>query len=155
VVAEVDGGRSAQVPLRILPSVVCAAIVYPAAGLAGASLTLDVGTGWQKALMFVASLSLTNMLNVAVLNCIGIFVQGAGLAVLIGVLYSLFCLTCSGFIVNANKLPEAMRWVLYLSPLRYFFEATMSNELLGECVENGDLLKISARLTLDGGHFFA
>lgn len=37
----------------------------------------------------------------------------------------------SGFLVNFNSLPDATRWLSYVSPYRYSFSAFAENELHG------------------------
>ena len=122
-------------PMRILPALVCAAIVYPSVGLEGiVDIDAPPGTGPAKAAMFVASLCLTNLVGSAMFSCIGILCASTAVAVLVGVLYVLFTLLFSGFLANANHMPSALAWLPYLSSLRYNFELVMSNELLGKVV---------------------
>ena len=39
-----------------------------------------------------------------------------------------------GLLANANILPPALKWLPYLSVLRYNFELVLSNELLGHLI---------------------
>jgi len=140
------------VPMRILPALLFAAIVYPTAGLAGikgvqSAGSVDAIDAPIKAAMFVASLCLTNLCASAMFSCIGIVCQSTAVAVLSGVLYSLFSLLFSGFLANAKTLQDTWLGALsYLSILRYCFELVMSNELLGQYV------KVTRMFPGDPGH---
>lgn len=123
------------IPMRIMPTVVCAAICYPSLGLAG--IGFESGEAWYgpvKAMAFVASLCVTSLVISATFSCIGILCESSVVAVLVAVLYALFTLLFSGFLANANHLTGIMQWVPYFSCLRYQFELVMSNELLGEMI---------------------
>ena len=119
-------------PMRILPALLIPAIVYPTAGLNGIGATDGMPSdGPIKAATFVVSMCLTNLVGSAMFACIGILCSSTAVAVLLGVLYSLFTLLFSGFLANANQLPHTLGWLPYLSVLHYNFELVMSNELLG------------------------
>ena len=119
-------------PMRILPALLISAIVYPTAGLNGIGATDGMPSdGPIKAATFVVSMCLTNLVGSAMFACIGILCSSTAVAVLLGVLYSLFTLLFSGFLANANQLPHTLGWLPYLSVLHYNFELVMSNELLG------------------------
>jgi len=135
-------------PMRILPALLVALIVYPSVGLAGyQDPSLIVGAealadGYKKAGLFVLSLCLTNLVGSSMFTCIGIVCSSAPVAVLVGTLYSLYTLLFSGFLANSNKLPTIhlfsteipLSWLTYLSCLYYNFELVMSNELLGRFI---------------------
>ena len=123
-------------PMRILPALLISAMVYPSAGLAGigdqdASYPVR---GPLKAAMFLASMCLTNLVSAAMFACIGIVCDSTAVAVFNGVFFALFTLLFSGFLANANLLPGALKFLPYLSCLRYNFELVLSNELLGHLI---------------------
>lgn len=119
---------------RILPALLCSAIVYPTVQLAGISGTDSAGGepiwGPVKAGTFVLGLCLTNLAASAVFSCIGIVCEETMVAVLTGVLYCLFSLLFSGFLTFGTRFS----FLSYFSILHYFFELVMSNELLGRTV---------------------
>ena len=119
---------------RILPALLCSAIVYPTVQLAGISGTDSAGGepiwGPVKAGTFVLGLCLTNLAASAVFSCIGIVCKETMVAVLTGVLYCLFSLLFSGFLTFGTRFS----FLSYFSILHYFFELVMSNELLGRTV---------------------
>ena len=126
-------------PMRILPALLCAVIIYPTVGLAGIDGPDSAGGeaiyGPAKAGMFVASLCLTNLAASAMFSCIGIACPSTAFAVLVGVLYALFTLLFSGFLANVKTLQFSWLGLLsYLSILKYCFELVMSNELLGQII---------------------
>ena len=127
------------VPMRMLPTLLIACIVYPSAGLAGlafedSSEEVQLEFGYKKALMFVASLCLANLVLASTFACIGIVARTSEVAVLLGALYALFTLVFSGFLPTSSQMPAALSWLPYLSVLRYTFELVLSNELLGQTV---------------------
>ena len=127
------------VPMRLLPTLLIACIVYPSAGLAGlafedSSEEVQLEFGYKKALMFVASLCLANLVLASTFACIGIVARTSEVAVLLGALYALFTLVFSGFLPTSSQMPAALSWLPYLSVLRYTFELVLSNELLGQTV---------------------
>ena len=82
--------------MRVLPSLLCAAITYPTVGL-------DHGAhGAVKAYAFTAALCLANLVGSTMFNCIGIVCSSTALAVLLAVLYALFTLLFCGFLVNVT-----------------------------------------------------
>jgi len=125
-------------PMRIVPALLLAAIIYPTVGLAGATGPSSAGGVWYfgpvKAASFVGSLCVTNLAASAMFSCIGISCESTAVAVLAGVLYALFTLLFSGFVANLGALSAAFSWLSYLSILRYAFELIMSNELLGQVI---------------------
>lgn len=125
-------------PMRIVPALLLAAIIYPTVGLAGATDPSSAGGVWYfgpvKAASFVGSLCVTNLAASAMFSCIGISCESTAVAVLAGVLYALFTLLFSGFLANFGALSAAFSWLSYLSILRYAFELIMSNELLGQVI---------------------
>jgi hypothetical protein len=111
----------------------------PSAGLAGlafedSSEEVQLDFGYKKALMFVASLCLANLVLASTFACIGIVARTSEVAVLLGALYALFTLVFSGFLPTSSQMPAALSWLPYLSVLRYTFELVLSNELLGQNV---------------------
>merc|ERR1712054_13361 len=121
-------------PMRVIPALALTAIVYPTAGLAGLQPEHELDFGFKKAGMLMLSLCLLNLVASAMFSCIAIIFQSTPVAVLIGVLYSLFTLLFSGFLANANMLPEWLSFMPYFSCLRYTFELVISNELLSKTI---------------------
>ena len=116
-------------PLRVIPSILCAAIVYPMVGLRHDSL------GPECASMFVAGLTLLNVAGSTTFNCLGIACQSGSVATLLGVLLALFTMLFCGLLVNGPALHDhGLQWLQKTSFLYYFIEIVLVNELEGETV---------------------
>ena len=119
-------------PLRVLPSLLCAAIVYPMAGLRA-----DDAHGAAAAALFAGALCLTNLCTSVAFTSIGMLAKSPGVATLTATLFSLLNLLFSGFLVSPRTLagygPVAAA-LPRLSYFYYFFELFTSNELLGAVV---------------------
>lgn len=94
------------VPLRLIPPIILAVIVYPMTGLIPA---------WPQFLKFVLFLVLFNLAAAAVCLFIGIVFRDGGVANLIGVLVMLFSLLFSGFFLNKERIPAAAKWLQSVS----------------------------------------
>ena len=121
---------------RILPALLCAAIVYPMAGLSATGRT-----GPWHAALFIAALCLTNMLGTAVVTCFAIICPSASVATVLSVCFVLLSTLFCGFVVNLPTLLSrggGSWWgglgPQYLSYLYYLNELTMSDELMGQTV---------------------
>ena len=84
---------------RLLPSLLCAAIVYPMAGLSYAAPSSP-----YHAASFAASLGLTNLLGGAITACFGAVCASPAVATLLSVLVVLITLLFCGLVVNLPSL---------------------------------------------------
>merc|ERR550537_467015 len=116
--------------MRILPSLLCSAIVYPMVGLRS-----DDAEGSIAAAYFIIALVSCNIICALAFNCIGIASPSTGHANLLAAFFALFNLLLCGFLVNKHSLeemghllPGQLPFLSYLYPA---FELMMSNELLG------------------------
>ena len=115
----------------------CAAIVYPMAGLsmAGAS-------GPAHTALFVAALCLANLFGTAVITCIAMVCPSSAVATIFSVLFVLMSTLFCGFIVNLPTLQKHNAWLLqeggwgpqYLSFLFYLNELVIADEMLGRTI---------------------
>ena len=82
--------------MRVLPSVLCAAVVYPLVGLRedgpGHTLGQTDANGPVSAAAFVAALTLANLAGTMTMSCAGIVLKGTGVATFVGVLISLYAI---------------------------------------------------------------
>jgi ATP-binding cassette subfamily G (WHITE) protein 2 len=121
---------------RILPALLCAAIVYPMAGLSAAG-----PSGPARTALFVSALCASNLLGTAVTSCLAIVCASPALATLLSVVFVLLSTLFCGFVVNLPTL-EARAAALgaswarpqFLSFLFYLSELTVSDEMLGSTV---------------------
>lgn len=90
------------VPLRLIPPIIMACIVYPMTGL------LPTAPEFWKFMLFIV---LFNLAAATVCLCIGIVVRNQGVANLIGVLFMLFSLLFGGFLLNHETIPKALLWL--------------------------------------------
>ena len=126
---------------RLLPALLCASIVYPMAGLSA------VGpSGPAHAALFAVALCLLNLVAAAGVACLGIVCPSSALSTLVAVAGLLGAILFSGFVLNLptlakragappsahpsldGLLPAALP--RYLSPLYYWHELLLSDELL-------------------------
>ena len=122
---------------RILPATLCAAIVYPMAGLSHS----DSNSPYHAAL-FIVSLCLTNLLSTAVITCIAIVCASSTVATIISVLFMLLSALFCGFIVNlptlASQGPASAsiaNILAHSSYLYYWNELVLSDEMLGKTIK--------------------
>ncbi|GAA5874149.1 hypothetical protein JCM1840_000367 [Sporobolomyces johnsonii] len=108
------------VPLRLVPTVVLAVIVYWMVGLA------HTAAHFFKYLLilvlFAICMTLWNFLLAAVISDVGI-------AILISSIINLFQLAFAGFFINLGRIPPVLRWLQWLAPLKYALEALAVNEV--------------------------
>jgi len=137
-------------PMRVLPSLLCAAIVYPMAGLRA----LDED-GPAAAALFAAALTLSNLAASTTFNAIGIGCRTTASATLMAAAFALLSLLLCGFLLSRRQLEEisrragwshgtagpggeavaggeALGYLVFFSYLYPAFELLMSNELLGQ-----------------------
>lgn len=96
------------IPLRLIPPMLMAAIIYPMTGLVPA---------WGEFWKFVLILVLFNLACAAICLCIGVLIKNGGLANLVGSLIMLFSLLLSGFLLNSETIPYFVHWLQLLSVL--------------------------------------
>jgi len=118
-------------PMRVLPSLLCAAIVYPMAGLRASD-----ASGPAAAALFAGALTLSNVACTVAFNCIGIAARSAAAANMLAATYSLVSLLLCGFLVTRHQLESfgepVVGYAVFASYLYPAFELVMSNELLGQ-----------------------
>ena len=90
------------VPLRLIPPIILAVVVYPMTGLV---------PKWPQFLIFVLVLILFNLTASAICLLIGILCREPGLANLVGSLHMLFSLLFAGFLLNREALPASAAWL--------------------------------------------
>ena len=90
------------VPLRLLPPLILAVVVYPMTGLVAK---------WAEFFIFALILVLFNLAASAICLLIGILVRETSVASLIGSLVMLFSLLFAGFLLNKDAMPPAAVWL--------------------------------------------
>lgn len=108
------------IPLRVLPPILLGLIVYPLVGL-----STDDGAFWK----FLLILVLFNLTAASICLMIGILIQDAGVASLVGCLVMLFSLLFAGLFLNQDSMPPGTVWFKYLSIFHYAYEALAVNEV--------------------------
>lgn len=108
------------IPLRIIPPILMGAIIYPMTGLVADASHFFV---------FILVLVLFNLAAAAICLFIGIVCRDGGVANLIGSLVMLFSLLFAGLLLNHDKIPDAAKWLQWLSIFHYAFEAMIVNEV--------------------------
>lgn len=108
------------VPLRLIPTIILGVIVYWMVGLAHAA------ENFFKYLLililFSIAMTLFNFLLAAL-------VPDVGVAILISSVINLFQMAFAGFFINLSRIPAVLRWIQWLSPLKYALEALSVNEV--------------------------
>ncbi|KAH9022606.1 hypothetical protein EDB84DRAFT_1589511 [Lactarius hengduanensis] len=108
------------VPLRIIPTVVLATITYWMGGLA------PHAANYFKFLLvlvlYTIAMTLFNFL-------LGAAVCNGGLALLLSALSGLYQMTFAGFFAHLNSIPQVLRWLQWMCPLKYALEALSVNEV--------------------------
>jgi ABC-type multidrug transport system permease subunit len=110
--------------MRVLPSAVFSAVVYPVLGLRP---QLD------KFAVFTATLMLFSTACSAMVLCVVAVSPTAGVCNTVSTLLLLLWLLLGGFLVNIRDLADApaVNWMQYSSPFRYAFETLVSSEMEG------------------------
>jgi hypothetical protein len=60
---------------------------------------------------------------------LGAAIRDGGLALLLGALTGLYQMTFAGFFVHLDSIPQVLRWLQWLCPLKYALEALSVNEV--------------------------
>ena len=97
------------VPLRLLPPLILAVVVYPMTGLVAR---------WPQFFVFALVLVLFNLAASAICLFIGILFCETAVASLIGSLVMLFSLLFAGFLLNREAMPPAAAWLQKVRPSR-------------------------------------
>lgn len=97
------------VPLRLIPPMIFAAIVYPMTGLVAE---------WPNFFRFLAFLVLFNFAAAAICLLLGIIFRNGGLANLVGSLTMLFSLLFGGLLLNKDSMPKSVAWLQMVSTSR-------------------------------------
>jgi ABC-type multidrug transport system permease subunit len=67
---------------------------------------------------------------------LGAVFEDLSIAVLLGGGFVLFNIGFAGFMLNLNTLPEVVKWVQWISPMKYALEAVTINEINGLTIED-------------------
>ena len=60
---------------------------------------------------------------------VGTAISDGGLAILLSALATLYQMTFAGFFVHLNSIPQVLRWLQWMCPLKYALEALAVNEV--------------------------
>jgi hypothetical protein len=60
---------------------------------------------------------------------LGSAMRDGGLALLLSALMGLYQMTFAGFFVHLNSIPQVLRWLQWMCPLKYALEALAVNEV--------------------------
>jgi len=108
------------IPLRVVPTIIVATIGYWMAGLAAHA------ANYFKYLLvlvlYTICMALFNFL-------LGSAITNGGLAILVSALTGLYQMTFAGFFVHLNSIPQVLRWLQWMCPLKYALEALAVNEV--------------------------
>lgn len=94
------------VPLRLIPPIIMGCIIYPMTGLLPA---------WAEFFKFILFIVLFNLAAAVICLFIGVCVKNPGVANLYGVLFMLFSLLFSGFLLNHGTIPGIVLWLQKVS----------------------------------------
>lgn len=101
--------------------------------------TTGMTTDWDKFFIFTFILLLDTFFGISIGFFFGCFFENSSKATTGALLIMLPFLIFNGFIVNLNTVPKWIRWISYLSPMRYSVEALFRNEVEGNSkYKNGD-----------------
>ena len=117
------------VPLRILPPMLMAAIVYYPVGLR----TEPAATIPR----FVLLLVLANTSFASASLCIGALSSKTSVATFSGGLFMLLFLAFGGVFLSLKSLPESLAWMPYLTPSRFAYDGLVKNELVNVTFQIG------------------
>jgi ABC-type multidrug transport system ATPase subunit len=109
--------------LRVIPAIMFWLPFYYMAGLR---------TGAAYAATYAFALQAFNCAIGALSMAVTVASATAGQSSFIMNFLLLFSLAFAGFLVNVNSIPAALRWIHYLSPFYFAFEAMTTSELNGQ-----------------------
>ncbi|WVQ75296.1 hypothetical protein IAR50_004912 [Cryptococcus sp. DSM 104548] len=108
------------IPLRVIPPFVLGSIVY---GLAG--LNPEVSAFWK----FIMVLVLFNLSASSIVLFLSVAIADLGVANLLGSLVMLYNLLFAGLLMNYDRVPNGLKWMLTTSFFHAAYEALLVNEL--------------------------
>ncbi|WVQ83751.1 hypothetical protein IAT38_005895 [Cryptococcus sp. DSM 104549] len=108
------------IPLRVIPPFVLGSIVY---GLAG--LNPEVSAFWK----FIMTLVLFNLTASSIVLFLSVAIADLGVANLLGSLVMLYNLLFAGLLMNYDRVPDRLKWMLTTSFFHAGYEALLVNEL--------------------------
>ncbi|GAA6060477.1 hypothetical protein JCM10212_007108 [Sporobolomyces blumeae] len=108
------------VPLRLIPTILLGVIVYWMVGLA------HTADNFFKFLLILLLYSIAMTLFNFLLAAL---VADVGIAILISSVINLFQMAFAGFFINLSRIPPVLRWLQWISPLKYALEALSVNEV--------------------------
>lgn len=93
--------------------------------------------------LFTAALTcvMTGLSGMAVGTVAGAAFSNIGMALAVLPLLLLPLMMFSGLIINIGSIPIYFRWIKYISPMKYGYEALMKNEYIGMVFEKCDPTK--------------
>ncbi|KAI8586885.1 hypothetical protein BDZ88DRAFT_267648 [Geranomyces variabilis] len=131
------------IPLRIVPAVLMGTVAF---FMVGYTASEDHFVRFLGVLcLFAANAGLLCM-------AVGTAVRDVGTANLVGSLVLLFQMLFSGFLLNQDQIPAALRWIQYLSLFRFAYEALVVNDIAGLTITDdvaGVGLTVPASIVLD------
>ncbi|KAI9224515.1 hypothetical protein BC828DRAFT_373293 [Blastocladiella britannica] len=108
------------VPLRVIPPVLLACIVYPMVGLV---------SSYAVFFKFVLVLVLFNVTAAALCLVVSLAISEVPVASLVASLAMLFSMLFGGLLLNKDTIPAALGWMKHASFFNYALEALVVNEL--------------------------
>ncbi|KIR58353.1 ATP-dependent permease [Cryptococcus bacillisporus CA1873] len=108
------------IPLRVIPPFILGSIVY---GLAG--LNAEVSAFWK----FIMTLVLFNLTASSIVLFLSVAISDLGVANLLGSLIMLYNLLFAGLLMNYDRVPKSLKWMLTTSFFHAGYEALLVNEL--------------------------
>ncbi|KAJ3083319.1 hypothetical protein HDU99_010950, partial [Rhizoclosmatium hyalinum] len=108
------------IPLRILPSLLMGTITFFMVGYDA------TGDHYPK---FLVLLVLFSALMGLTCISLGVAMSDVGTATLVGAILILFKMLFAGLIISQDSIPQAIRWIQYISFFRYPYEGMVVNDL--------------------------
>jgi ABC-type multidrug transport system ATPase subunit len=109
-----------SLPLRVIPPLLFGPTIYFTVGLVP-----QVANFW----CFILTLVLFSLAASSIVFFISVSIRDTGVANLVGTLTMLISLLFAGLLINRDKIPMGLRWLLYISPFHASYEALLVNEL--------------------------
>lgn len=137
-----------NLPLRVVPPLLFGPTIYFTVGLVpqvanfwvSARVWRMTDTGCRRGLetdtipcspsqCFVLTLVLFSLAASSIIFFISVSIRDTGVANLVGTLTMLISLLFAGLLINRDKIPRGLTWLLYISPFHASYEALLVNEL--------------------------
>ncbi|CAO1637298.1 unnamed protein product [Sympodiomycopsis kandeliae] len=109
-----------NLPLRVVPPLLFGPTIYFTVGLVP-----QVSNFW----CFILTLVLFSLAASSIIFFISISIKDTNLSNLVGTLTMLISLLFAGLLINKDKIPSGLTWLLYISPFHASYEALLVNEL--------------------------